>query len=100
MPKATPPIATMPAARPSRPSTKFTALIDTTMSSAVIAIEIVGDAVTSEPIGNVMICRPPHATNTAISSCPASLSIQSRSQMSSHTPSRQMSTAPAMTMYA
>ena len=65
-----------------------------------MAIEIVGDAVTSEPIGNAMICRPPHATNTAMSSCPASLSIQSRSHTSSAMPNRQISMAPAITIHA
>ena len=41
------------------------------------------------------ICRPPHATNTEISSCPAIFSIQSRSHRSSAMPSRHISTAPA-----
>ena len=68
MAKATPPIATMPEARPSRPSTKLTALMDATIRNAVMAIDRLGDAVTSEPSGNEMICRPPQATNTEMSS--------------------------------
>lgn len=100
MPNAMPPIATMPAAKPSSPSTKFTALIETTISKAVIAMEIIGDAVSRPPIGSEMICRPPHATNTEMSSWPASLSIQSRSHTSSATPSRQIIAAPAITTKA
>lgn len=100
MPNAMPPIATMPAAKPSSPSTKFTALIETTISKAVIAMEIIGDAVSRPPIGSEMICRPPHATNTEMSSWPASLSIQSRSHTSSATPSRQIIAAPAITTQA
>ena len=88
-------MATMPAARPSRPSTKLTALIDATISIAVIVTEILGLAVIREPSGSDMICRPPHATNTEISSCPAIFSIQSRSHRSSAMPSRHISTAPA-----
>ena len=95
-----PPIATMPEARPSSPSTKLTALIEATIRNAVIVIEMLGDAVTSDPSGSEMICRPPHATNTAMSSCPAILSIQSRSHRSSAMPSRQISTAPAITTHA
>ena len=94
-----PPIATMPEARPSNPSTKF-ALIDTTIRNAVIAIDNVGEAANSEPIGSEMICSPPHATNTAISSWPAIFNIQSRSHRSSAMPSRQIATAPASTTQA
>ena len=63
-----PPIATMPDDRPSNPSTKLTALMDATIKNAVMAIDRLGDAVTNEPSGSEMICRPPHATNTEINS--------------------------------
>ena len=64
-----PPIATIPAARPSRPSTKLTALIEATIRNAVIAMDRLGEAVISEPSkGSEMICNPPQATNTEISS--------------------------------
>ena len=70
------------------------------MRNAVMAMERLGDAVTNEPNGSEMICRPPHATNTEISSCPASLSIQSRSHRSSAMPSRLIMTAPARITHA
>ena len=42
--------------------------MDATIRNAVMAIDRLGDAVTSEPRGNEMICRPPQATNTEMSS--------------------------------
>ena len=66
----------------------------------MIAIDNVGEAANSEPIGSEMICSPPHATNTAISSWPAIFNIQSRSHRSSAMPSRQIATAPASTTQA
>ena len=90
----------MPDDKPSRPSTKLTALMDATTKNAVMAIDRLGDAVTNEPSGSEMICKPPHATNTEISSWPASLSIQSRSHKSSAMPSRLIITAPARITHA
>ena len=65
-----------------------------------MAMDRLGDAVTNDSNGNEMICRPPHATNTEISSWPAIFSIQSRSHRSSAMPSRQMRTAPIITTHA
>ena len=42
--------------------------MDATIKNAVMAIDRLGDAVTNEPSGSEMICRPPHATNTEIHS--------------------------------
>ncbi len=95
-----PPIATIPEDNPSRPSTKLTALMDATIRNAVIAIDRLGEAVTREPSGNEMICRPPHATNTEISSWPAIFSIQSRSHKSSAMPSKLIIIAPARITHA
>ena len=65
-----------------------------------MAIDSVGDAVTKDPSGSEIICRPPHATNTEMSSWPASLSIQSKSHRSSAMPSRQIKIAPIITTQA
>ena len=93
-----PPIATIPAASPSSPSTKFTALIDATSRNAVIAIDRLGDAVSRLlPNGNITICSPPTETRTEIRSWPAILSIQSRSAISSMIPRRQTRKAPRST---
>ena len=82
-----------PAASPSRPSTKFTALIATTTTSTVTTSESREDPIVRPKMGNVMSCTPCHAITPAASTCPASFVIQSRSQMSSAAPSRQTSPA-------
>ena len=74
--------------------------MDTTIRNAVMAMDRLGDAVTSDPNGSEMICSPPHATKTEMSSWPASLSIQSRSHKSSAMPSRQIMMAPARMTHA
>ncbi len=83
-----------PAASPSSPSTKFTAFITTTTTSTVTMSESRGEPIVRPPMGNVTSCTPCQAMKSAASTCPASLVIQSRSQMSSATPSRHTITAP------
>ncbi len=88
-----PPIAIMPAASPSRPSTKFTAFIATTITITVAKRLRRADAIVTPPMGTVMSWTPRHATKPAASTWPTSLVSQSRSQMSSAMPSAQ--TMPA-----
>ena len=90
-------MSTTPATRPSRPSMKLTAFITSTTTSTVrTRPSTVGTTVTP-PIGTVSNCTPCETRMPPAMSCPASLVIQSRSQMSSATPISTM-TRDAMRM--
>ena len=99
MKNALPPMATTPAASPSRPSTKFTALIVTSTTKMVMMIDIRGEPMITPPKGIDSRATPLMAMNPAARACPASLVIQWRSQMSSMIPSTHRTVAaPAMPM--
>ncbi|SII66448.1 Uncharacterised protein [Mycobacteroides abscessus subsp. abscessus] len=97
MKNALPPIATTPAARPSRPSTKFTALIVTRTTRMVMMIDIRGEPMITPPKGIESRATPLIAMKPAASACPASFVIQCRSQMSSMTPRMHSSAAAPAT---
>ena len=83
----------MPAARPSRPSTKFTALIVTTIAITVTTISRPRDGMKVPKIGSDSSWMPCQAISPEARAWPANLVTASSCQMSSNTPSRQ--TAPA-----
>ncbi|CAB4892834.1 unannotated protein [freshwater metagenome] len=58
-----------------------------------------GEPTVMPPMGSEMICTPCHVTSAATKSCAASLMVQSRSQISSATPTMTMRrAAPRMAM--
>ena len=86
-------MASTPAASPSRPSTKFTALIMTITTSTVTARENVEEPMVRPNTGSENSTTPFQAMNPAASTWPASLVTQSRSHRSSATPSAVSSAA-------
>ena len=97
-------IAATPASNPSSPSMKFIALVSTTVSSTVSTMPCVWSRMTRLPpvgpsSGSHSTCHwTPNSTSTpAARICPASLAIASRSNLSSSTPTRQISPPAAST---
>jgi len=81
----TPAMATTPAASPSRPSMKFTALVEMmTMKIVSVTSSDAGRTVTPNS-GSDSSCTPLKAITPAASICPASFVSQSSSRMSSST---------------
>ena len=87
---------TMPAARPSRPSTKLTALMVITTSATVSSVDWIGVRATV-PIpgtGSHRMVRPWRTITPAAIICTPSLIRASTPHLSSRTPSSQISPAP------
>lgn len=87
---------TMPAARPSRPSTKLTALMVMTTRATVSSVPChwVSATVPTPGIGSHRIVRPWMTMTAAAIICPPSLIRASISNLSSSTPISQISAAP------
>ena len=87
---------TMPEARPSRPSTKFTALMVITTSATVSSVPCIGvsETVPTPGIGIHRIVRPWMTITPAAIIWPPSLIRASTPHLSSRTPSSQISAAP------
>ena len=87
---------TMPAARPSSPSTKFTALMVMTTSATVSSVPCSGVSATlpTPGTGSHRIVRPCSTITPAAIICPPSLSRASTPHLSSRTPRIQISPAP------
>lgn len=87
---------TMPEARPSRPSTKLTALMVITTSATVSRVPChwVSATVPTPGMGSHRIVRPWMTMTAAAIICPPSLISASISNLSSRTPISQISAAP------
>ncbi len=87
---------TMPAARPSRPSTKFTALMVITTRATVSSVPCIGvsETVPTPGTGMKRIVRPCSTITPAAIIWPPSLTRASTPHLSSSTPRIQISPAP------
>jgi hypothetical protein len=91
------PIAMTPDAKPSSPSTKFTALMIATKISVDTSTESQADPTVTPKMGTLRSCTPPIAIPPEMRICPVSLVSQSSSHTSSTAPKSAMATVPKAT---